>query len=206
MSTSYQIKDFASLDNPPAQPSTKFGGNPDWLQTPEWPISRSTGKPMAFIGQIKIDKEQFPFAKAEWAYLFISEFDDYVDGTWESEGGENAVILQPGDNSHIQTVNQSQGLTLSDIAYYPTIEMITEPIVEDADGFIENDSHYSCKIGGIPAFIQDEEYPETEDEWHFFLQIPSDVFPFTLNFGDCGTAYAFLSSTGDKARLLWQCH
>ncbi|WP_422747317.1 hypothetical protein [Micromonospora sp. WMMD1219] len=29
------------------------------------------------------------------AYLFLTGGDEYVDGTWEPEDGENAVIVQP---------------------------------------------------------------------------------------------------------------
>ena len=28
---------------------TKFGGQPVWLEEPQWPISRSYGEPMQFI-------------------------------------------------------------------------------------------------------------------------------------------------------------
>jgi hypothetical protein len=33
------------------------------------------------------------------AYVFMVEDDEYVDGTEEPDGGENAVIIQPGGRS-----------------------------------------------------------------------------------------------------------
>ena len=34
---------------------------------------------------------------AQMAYVFMTDGEDYVAGTWEPDGGENAVILQPGN-------------------------------------------------------------------------------------------------------------
>lgn len=36
---------------------TKFGGQPDWISTPQWPVSEAWGKrPMKFIGQVRLDE------------------------------------------------------------------------------------------------------------------------------------------------------
>lgn len=75
---------------------TKFGGQPTWIQQPQWPISRETGKPMRFIGQVALDRTIFGSVRGQMAYLFMTDDDDYVDGTWEPDGGENAVVIQPG--------------------------------------------------------------------------------------------------------------
>lgn len=78
-------------------PGTKFGGQPIWLEQPEWPISRTTGKPMQFVAQIAIDQEQFPQAKGKMAYLFMEQnaTENSMPAFWESDGGDNAVIIQP---------------------------------------------------------------------------------------------------------------
>jgi hypothetical protein len=38
---------------------TKFGGQPVWLEAPQWPIGRANGKPMEFIGQVALDPQIF---------------------------------------------------------------------------------------------------------------------------------------------------
>jgi hypothetical protein len=74
----------ASID----RPITKLGGQPFWLDQPFWPVSRRSGAPMTFIGQFSL-----PGSGVGMAYLFLS---DEEDGTFELEGGENALIIQPG--------------------------------------------------------------------------------------------------------------
>jgi hypothetical protein len=34
-------------------------------------------------------------------YIFMTDDEQYVDGTWEPFGGENAVIVQPGDTTDV---------------------------------------------------------------------------------------------------------
>ena len=90
---------------------TKFGGQPVWIGEPQWPLSKSTGKPMRFIGQIAIDSTQFSPVTARMAYLFMTDGEEYVDGTWEPDGGENAVVLQPGQTT-VKTQPLAQGPSL----------------------------------------------------------------------------------------------
>ena len=52
---------FHLTENPIQELTTKFGGQPNWLTKPEWPLSRSLNKQMSFIGQIKIDKNLLSF-------------------------------------------------------------------------------------------------------------------------------------------------
>jgi hypothetical protein len=52
--------------------------------------------PIRFIGQFALDPELFGPCAAQLAYLFLTDTDTFVDGTWRPDSGENAVILQPG--------------------------------------------------------------------------------------------------------------
>src|SRR4051812_19492269 len=100
-------------------PVTKLGGMPTWLREPQWPLSRSRKRPMPFLGQFRLDDGT---GEARLAYVFMSDlviFDmadeeaadqdmdedededeadnEYaIDDTFEPDGGENAVIIQPG--------------------------------------------------------------------------------------------------------------
>jgi len=77
--------------------TTKFGGQPVWLEEPSWPLSRAYGTPMQFICQIALPAEFLAAEGARMVYLFVT--DDYDHGyrasTFEPDGGENALILQP---------------------------------------------------------------------------------------------------------------
>jgi len=77
---------------------TKFGGPPVWVKAPRWPTSRATGQPMQFIGQIALDPELFGPVRGRMAYLFMTDAEASVDGTWEPDSRENDVIIQPGDD------------------------------------------------------------------------------------------------------------
>jgi hypothetical protein len=81
---------------PIQEPMTKLGGQPVWVGKPEWPLSRALNVPMRFIGQFALDPELFGSCAAQLAYLFLTDTDTFVDGTWQPDSGENAMILQPG--------------------------------------------------------------------------------------------------------------
>ena len=93
-----QMIEFVEAKHPITEPVTKFGGQPVWIDEPQWPISKELGKPMQFICQIKIDPALFGECPAQMAYLFMTDDSDAVGmyDTWDPDGGENAVILQPG--------------------------------------------------------------------------------------------------------------
>jgi hypothetical protein len=63
---------------------------------PQWPLSRLTGEPMRFICQIALNSDIFGEIPERMAYLFITDDETFVDNTFDPDGGENAVIIQPG--------------------------------------------------------------------------------------------------------------
>lgn len=95
--------EFIEVDKPITEPVTKFGGQPVWVEEPLWPLSKSTGKPMLFICQIALDPELFGDILSKMAYLFMTDDGDEVYETWDPDEGENAVIIQPGDDPSVLT-------------------------------------------------------------------------------------------------------
>jgi carbamoyl-phosphate synthase large subunit len=57
-------------DAPIREPVTKFGGQPVWIEGPDWPLSRQTGRPMRFIFQVALEPRLFGTIPARMAYLF----------------------------------------------------------------------------------------------------------------------------------------
>jgi uncharacterized protein YwqG len=123
--------EFVEVSEPITEPVTKFGGQPIWIDVPRWPLSRSTGRPMRFICQIRLDPDIFGDIPGKMAYLFMTEEeeDEYVDGTWDSEGGENAVVIQPGGEVNVETVRLEGGPSLYRMAQQPGASLLApEPI------------------------------------------------------------------------------
>ncbi|HET6251534.1 MAG TPA: DUF1963 domain-containing protein [Tepidisphaeraceae bacterium] len=220
--------EFQEVSSPISGLVTKFGGQPTWVSEPQWPLSRKIAKPMRFIGQIKLSKELFPETTAEMAYLFMTdeEGDAFVDGTYEPDGGENAVILQPGVPA-VPTKNQREGPTLYRLVQKPghhllqpeSCEFAVSLIVEEDIAFLTEDERLELpegdaqaaegklnenKIGGTPVFLQGDEFP-FEGNCRLLLQLDSCSVPFSINFGDAGVGYAFVNEAGDRAKFLWQC-
>jgi uncharacterized protein YwqG len=230
MGNLYMVKkesiEFVESHKPISGLVTKFGGQPVWVSQPQWPLSKSTGKPMRFICQIAINSELFEPVAAQMAYLFMTDGEEYVDGTWEADGGENAVILQPGQ-TNVKTEPLAEGPTLYRMLKKPfnnllvpescefsvTLNSIEDPdFVEETERAKWNEATWKVyaskldgnKVGGSPLFIQNTEFPGT-GRWRLLLQLDSSKVPFHLNFGDAGVGYLFLSEDGQVAKFLWQC-
>lgn len=211
---------FIRSQQPVTEAITKFGGQPVWIDTPQWPLGEMSGKPMRFIGQIKLEEKLFGTKKAQMAYLFYSEgIDDNTD-TFEIEGGENAVILQPG-TPLVPVVDNKVGPRIEDIhdeskkcEFEVTLTYKEEPsfipeheLWELPDK--ESEKYYKAtkgnKLGGVPNFIQADEFPDNSP-WQLLMQMDDEVLPDNchLNFG-VGVAYAMINPDGTKARFFWQC-
>ena len=79
------VIDFVQAASPITGSRTKFGGQPNWVTGPQWPLSEETENPMRFIGQIALTQLPGFVTPARMAYLFMTDEEDgdYVDGTWE---------------------------------------------------------------------------------------------------------------------------
>jgi uncharacterized protein YwqG len=218
--------DFIEASGPVCELITKFGGQPVWITIPEWPLSASTGKPMRFICQIALTPELFGPITARMAYLFMTDDGEYIDGTWDPDGGENAVILQPG-----HTVLPVQPISTGPTLYRMVPELSQPLLVPQPCEFVvstcysedpefaeqgvrvtwsetENTQYAETldgnKVGGTPIFLQSDEFPGP-GAWKLLLQLDSTSIPFYLNFGDAGMGYAFISEDGNTGKFLWQC-
>jgi hypothetical protein len=224
MPKKYSIE-FFEAKKPILELVTKFGGQPNWVGKPEWPLSKSTHEPMRFIGQIALDAELVGAVTAKMAYLYMTD-DSAVDGTWEPDGGENALIIQPGQND-VKTEPLTEGPTLfrmekrffgaanlpKSLEYGVRLIPGEDPewLNEEArfqlpeEKFVAyNESLVGNKLGGTPGFLQGDEFPEGEN-WKLVLQLDSAKTPFWVNFGDAGVGYAFISKDCTRGKFVWQC-
>jgi len=224
----YDIE-FVEATSPITEPVTKFGGQPVWLEEPQWPLSRELGEQMQFVCQIALDPELLGVPSGRMAYLFITgeSEDEWVDGTYDPDGGENAVIMQPGGKNDAETVAEAEGpslytfvnvrdwgegfvpceyaveLTSGEDPEYVSEDERAEWSDEDYDAYC--DALVGNKIGGTPVFIQSDEFPKG-GPWRLLLQLDSMTVPFHVNFGDAGVGYAYISEDGESGKFLWQCY
>ena len=86
------------------------------------------------------------------AYVFMSNDDkEFIDDTYEPEGGENAVIIQPGKIPDFIETQTLESIFHTFEEYNLELEYI----------HAENQKKiYETKIGGEPCFLQGEEFPE----------------------------------------------
>jgi uncharacterized protein YwqG len=218
--------EFIEAATPVCELVTKFGGQPNWVLEPQWPISRETGNPMRFICQVELDRKIFGDITGQMAYIFMTDEEEFVDETWDPEGGENAVIIQPGRNEvptqaipvgptlyRMVARSGQQKLAAESCEFEVRCDDIEDPeFVCEEERRKRNDevrhAYYESiggnKIGGTPGFLQGDEFPGP-DFRKLILQLDATQVPFWVNFGDSGIGYAFLSDDGSRAKFLWQC-
>ncbi|WP_099222215.1 DUF1963 domain-containing protein [Listeria costaricensis] len=171
---------------------TKFGGQPDWLTSPEWPVSTAWGKrPMKFIGQIRLDEIYDDINEVVMAYFFMTQPIDKEDDFFDPDiifpdGGENAVIVQPDGRipNFIEVSDSAVGPTSdSEHIWIPQIQQKEEMIT------LEFDELDKDKFGGIPASFQVNEGMAAD---RLLVQLHTNWLPFYLNAGSSPTLFVFL--------------
>jgi hypothetical protein len=200
---------FVPASGAVSEPVTKVGGQPVWLEEPQWPLSRETGEPMRFLGQFALEGGRL-------AYLFMTGDGDgeWVDGTYEPEGGENALVIQPG--GRIPDFVTVEGRAAGPVAgpdHLPHAADVRQERQRERQQGVGPDADVDAAgrhpwqfLGGPgvgPRWLQGEETPG--EGWRLVVQLDTGGLPFYVNFGDAGVGYAFLSPDGKEGRFLWQC-
>ncbi|MFF8772396.1 DUF1963 domain-containing protein [Kitasatospora sp. NPDC015120] len=216
-----RIEGFSVTGRPVSTPATKFGGQPVWLTGPQWPISAAWGRPMRFVGQIELGPVLGAAGHGKLAYVFVTHADheenffdpDIID----PEGGENAVIVQPGGDYAGQVRPLATGPALygrdgSAVEFTVDLRPVDEPecMTDEElealpsakrDRYVERID--GDKIGGTPVFFQGDEYPDG-GPWQLLLQLDSNWVPFHLDLGASPRLFAFVSDDGAQGKLLIQ--
>lgn len=218
------IKQSSGIDNL----VSKLGGSPVLQENIEWPKCKACGRNMDFIGQISLN---YPIKFSEeytMAYIFMcpGEFENGLlkCENWDCRSGANIVILQSGGKA---LYSESAFDPFSD--YLLEFEEKEEPWIDYTDYEIDEDIQElvvaTTKIGGVTAWLQDDETPNCPKcgkSMKFVAQIESELegplsaFPEKweeeckefLNFGGWGMGFVFIcdEQCGNKnGAFLWQC-
>jgi hypothetical protein len=197
-----------------SSPPPKFGGQPDWVDQPAWPLGADSA-PLIFFGQLPVSTGQ----QARTAYVFVDPEGDH----WEPLGKANAVLIQPGAPCQLDTAPLSTGPQLFE--FVPELGQFRrrwrarpyERFIRLEDGadperwdWPELDPGTNRrdapgdwnKLGGTPLFLQGEQLPPGE-RWSFAFQFSASWAGREL--GDGAECYGFVREDGTGA-FLWQCH
>jgi uncharacterized protein YwqG len=178
----------------------KIGGVPVFMEANDLPVCAQCGNPMGFIAQIPLQTPLSFSDNYQMAYIFICIAGEGTCSTWAPNEGANAVILQAGEGTFIESEGQPD---------YPDYAIALQPEAETAEG---EDKKLTGKLGGTPDWIQGDEFqmcPHCERPMQFVAQV--DFYldgEYELPFGDSGMGYTFLcpdSCTPQSAVFLWQC-
>ena len=187
--------------SPAAAPATalraKLGGQPRWLEAPTWPLAAVDGEPMTFVAQFPV-----PGAGARMAYLFLAQDDDCMASGYTADGGDTALIIQPGGRipDFVATVARATGPTLwrrgpswwdkipveleaELIAVEPAEELRIEQEADRQDAERAGDHSFPMPddfatpgsyVGGRPLFWQPGCVgEEIQSPWQFFFSLDS---------------------------------
>lgn len=222
----FKIDRFTRVSEPVQTPITKFGGQPVWLTEPQWPLSSGWDKrPMMFIGQIELNPQLFPTPNVsvpKMAYLFVTHAQNMEEGFFDPDiidpdGGENAIILQPGGEILIDTAPLVNGPTLWDdhgesYEGIPQLQEAQDPEFLASKSYItltkDEQNSYSDevdgdKIGGVPFFFQGDGWPD-DSSWRLLLQLHANFKPFCLLVGGSPTIFAFVNEDLTTGKIVIQ--
>jgi hypothetical protein len=185
------------------------------LAEPACPVSEGWGTPMPFVCQVPLDGDRL-------AYVFVTHPEhgdpDFFDPDVAfPDGGENAVIIQPGGQYDGQVSASATGPTLYLDDGTPaefTVELAPsdEPDLIPQERYVElpeeernryYDQIAGTKLGGTPAFFQGDDWPDG-GPWRLLLQLEADELPLHLNLGASPVAFVFVSPDGRQGRFLVQ--
>jgi len=219
-----KIAGFKRVTEPIVEPVSKFGGQPVWLGSPQWPVSEGWGQPMMFIAQIALDIVPFDLEGPVMAYHFVTHpngpRDDFFDpDVVFPDGGENALIIQPWSSSaSMRTEEIDEGPSLVDPAgdpfeALPIYETGEDPaFLSHSDFSLLSDDRKRVyfteldgnKIGGVPNFIQGDGWPESGYVWRLVLQLVPSSLPFFLRLGASPLLFSFVEPEAGLGRIVVQ--
>jgi hypothetical protein len=202
---------FAGLRRSPPSGGygAKWGGQPDWLEEPAWPVG-GDGLPMLFYGQLPLDDQP-----GRMAYVFVALDEDAE--TWEPLGTGNALVVQPGPPPSVRTEPRATGPARYALAedlpafHPPAIMRPYERWIDLAGGAdperwelpdaapgarIGLRVEDRDKLGGTPLFLQGEQWPPG-DGWRFAFQFNAARAGHEL--ADGAECYGFVREDGAGA-------
>lgn len=202
---------------------SKLGGQPDWLEKPQWALNADTDEPMMFLGQIVLDNDLFGNNEKKIAYIFVThqpsvDDDDFDPDIIDPDSGCTAVIIQPNSEPLVEVIELENGPSLYDEDDEPytaslVLENSTDPEFVEEDDFSElteeeqnsyTETVSGDKIGGVPYFFEGDAYPDEDDSNKLILQLNANNQPFFLNIGGSPCMFVFANEDMTNGKIVIQ--
>ena len=203
---------YLLVDDPEASSDATVGGKPLAGAGTRWPCCSSCNSPMQFLAQLPLASlDEAKGHRDQVLLLFQCQSDPGMCDEWDpNAGGNTALLVEEADRVQMPVPKGETLLPgesrLRLLQYLPVQSQRT-----DDDNYCEAvdapGSQVVGKLGGVPLWIQADETPSCEcgAPMTFVAQL-EERGGGHINFGDCGTGYAFVcQSCRDSAKFLWQC-
>ncbi|MEW2260650.1 DUF1963 domain-containing protein [Streptomyces sp. NPDC047869] len=201
----------------PTAPVTRTGGVPLAPAETPWPCCASCSGPMQFLAQVVLDDLQDGPEHRGFLALFACQNDPGMCGDWERDSGGNQALLFPADG--LEPLAQpaddvDEALLLLGSVRAVSLVQMDQPDYDQAgeEWTARSDRPRSSvlgQLGGEPAWIQNDETPSCPScalPMPLIVQLEEGPDHSTaMNFGGCGSGYAFACEPCGHAKLLWQC-
>ena len=112
---SYKIEQFCSGSSE-EHFITRFGGQPDWITTPQWPVSLAWNKrPLKFIGQVRLNDFFDDLESLTLVYIFMTQPEDIAFLSGTKSGSDCSFTERPQIVITFTETHTSAGITLCTI-------------------------------------------------------------------------------------------
>ncbi|KOV64093.1 hypothetical protein ADK64_18035 [Streptomyces sp. MMG1121] len=207
---------------------TRTGGTPLAPPGAVWPNCATCGGPMQFLAQILLDDLSRPVGGGTQAghvmAIFMCQNDPGMCDEWSPTAGGNRALLYPADALQPMAApepdeEEDEEDEDEDVLRLGAVNAVTLVPAPSADYFSAreewgNRSGNSLRnvlgqLGGQPGWLQGDETPACStctQPMSLVAQLEEGPDHATaMNFGGCGTAFAFACGPCTQAAFLWQC-
>lgn len=187
--------------NPEHAAPPKFGGLPAGVREENFPVSENTHQLLHLLLEVPLAKVELAQRPDIDRLLIITNLnsDSYWSPMYYRDLGDRVELISEAKG---ENYGEFPRIFEERAAY---IESLAEPDDWDADEWPPGPLH---RLGGIPGWVQNEEYPtcvQCKREMQFAAQIDSDE-SVGIMFGDLGILYAFICEDCKITATFMQCH
>ncbi|MBD0742862.1 hypothetical protein [Streptomyces sp. CBMA152] len=203
---------------------TRTGGVPLAPAGTAWPSCAECDGPMQFLTQILLDGQGRPITQDGTSAdrvmaIFMCQNDPGMCEEWSPTAGGNQALLFTSDGLQPLPAPELEPGEDEDVLHLGAVNAVALAPFPSADygsareewaGLGDNDlSNVLGQLGGEPDWLQHPETPTCPACTHpmdFVAQFEEGPDHTTaMNFGGCGSAYAFSCAPCVRAAFLWQC-
>ncbi|MGW5274572.1 hypothetical protein ACWEQP_18735 [Streptomyces sp. NPDC004044] len=199
---------------------TRTGGTPLAPAGAAWPSCAKCSGPMQFLAQILLNGLGHPVSEADTQAdrvmaIFMCQNDPGMCDEWSPTASGNRALLYPFDALQPMAAPGPN----EDVLRLGAVNAVTLVSSPSADYFSAREEWGKCsgnglenvlgQLGGEPDWLQGDETPTCSTCTQPMILVAQfedgPDHSTAMNFGGCGTAFAFACGPCIQAAFLWQC-